>query len=126
MSLHSIRRSGSPNTRIIPGPFAGDSRKDQVFALTQTPDDYLWLGTGFGLLRFDGVRAVPWVPPAGARLPSPLVLSLLTGHDGTLWIGTLRGLVGSKSGRATECEQLAGLDVYALTEGRDGTVWAAR
>ena len=99
--------------------------KGPMVAIAQTTDGYLWLGTGAGLLRFDGVRAVPWVPPEGARLPSPGVHSLLTGHDGTLWIGTMRGLVGWKSGRATEYEQLAGLDVQILTEGPNGTVWAA-
>ena len=99
--------------------------KGRVVAITQTTDGYLWLGTESGLLRFDGVRAVPWVPPEGVRLPSPGVHSLLTGHDGTLWIGTMRGLVGWKSGRATEYKQLTGLDVDVLTEGPDGTVWAA-
>jgi ligand-binding sensor domain-containing protein/signal transduction histidine kinase len=99
--------------------------KGPVFAITQTPDGYLWLGTVLGLVRFDGVRAVPWVPPEGARLPSSDVRALLTGRDGTLWIGTLRGLVGWKSGRATAYEQLGGLDVFALTEGPDGTLWAA-
>jgi signal transduction histidine kinase/ligand-binding sensor domain-containing protein len=99
--------------------------KGPVFAITQTMDGYLWLGTALGLVRFDGVRAVPWVPPDGARLPSPNVASLLTTHDGALWIGTLRGLVAWKSGRATEFEQLAGLDVLALSEDPDGTVWAA-
>jgi signal transduction histidine kinase/ligand-binding sensor domain-containing protein len=96
-----------------------------VFAITQTTDGYLWLGTVRGLVRFDGVRAVPWVPPGGARLPSSEIRTLLTGHDGTLWIGTKQGLVSWKSGRTTEYEPLAGLAVYALTEGSDGTVWAA-
>ena len=36
-----------------------------VFAMAQTPDGYLWLGTEFGLFRFDGVRFVRWQPPAG-------------------------------------------------------------
>jgi len=103
----------------------GGFTKGPLLAITQTTDGYLWLGTGSGLVRFDGVRAAPWLPPESARLPSPVVRSLLTGHDGTLWIGTVRGLVGWKSGRATEYEQLSGRDVYALTEGPDGTVWAA-
>jgi len=38
--------------------------RDIIHAIAQTPDGYLWLGTEFGLFRFDGVRAVPWQPPA--------------------------------------------------------------
>ena len=37
--------------------------KGVINSIAQTPDGYLWLGTEFGLLRFDGVRAVPWQPP---------------------------------------------------------------
>ena len=44
--------------------------KGIIFSIAQTPDGYLWLGTEFGLLRFDGVRSVPWQPPAGQHLPS--------------------------------------------------------
>jgi ligand-binding sensor domain-containing protein len=32
--------------------------KGTILAIAQTPDGYLWLGTEFGLLRFDGVRNV--------------------------------------------------------------------
>ena len=39
--------------------------KGPIHSIAQTPDGYLWLGTESGLLRFDGVRAVPWQPPAG-------------------------------------------------------------
>jgi hypothetical protein len=28
--------------------------KGAIYAIAQTPDSYLWLGTEFGLLRFDG------------------------------------------------------------------------
>ena len=33
-----------------------------VFAMAQTPDGYLWLGSEFGLFHFDGVRFVRWEP----------------------------------------------------------------
>jgi signal transduction histidine kinase/ligand-binding sensor domain-containing protein len=98
--------------------------KGQMEAIAQTPDGYLWLGTELGLLRFDGVRAVPWQPPAGARLASSYIRSLLAARDGTLWIGTLKGLASWKDGKLTQYPELAGQIVDTLLEDRDGTVWA--
>ena len=46
--------------------------KGAILAIAQTPDGYLWLGTEFGLLRFDGVRAVPW---AAQHLPPGRIVS---------------------------------------------------
>ena len=66
--------------------------KGAISSIAQTPDGYLWLGTEFGLLRFDGVRSVPWQPPAGEHLPSSYIRSLLAARDGRLWIGTVKGL----------------------------------
>src|SRR5579884_1956552 len=72
------------------------SLKSGVRCITQTADGYLWLGTEFGLLRFDGIRFVPWNPPPGQTLPSSNIRSVLAAHDGTLWIGTLEGLASWK------------------------------
>src|SRR5580658_11079496 len=97
--------------------------KGYIGSIAQTADGYLWLGTEFGLLRFDGVRAVPWQPPANQHLPSNTIDSLLAARDGTLWIGTTKGLVSWKNGKLTQHPELAGQAVYRLLEDHKGTVW---
>ena len=67
-------------------------------AFAQTADGYLWVGTSAGLVRFDGVRFVPWASPKGEKLPSDQILSLLGASDGSLWIGTTKGLARWKDG----------------------------
>jgi signal transduction histidine kinase/ligand-binding sensor domain-containing protein len=98
--------------------------KGFIYAIAQTPDGYLWLGTEFGLLRFDGVRAVAWTPPNG-QLPSNNIPTLLVTHDGTFWIGTTKGLASWKDGKLTSYSELNGSRISALLEDRTGTVWVA-
>ena len=97
--------------------------KGTVHAITQTADGYLWLGTEFGLLRFDGVRVTSW-PPSGQTLSSSNIWTLLAAHDGTLWIGTNAGLASWKNGTLTQYAELDGHRIYALTEDHEGTIWA--
>jgi len=94
-----------------------------IFAMAQTPDGYLWLGSEFGLFRFDGVRSVPWQPPAGQHLPN-VPYSLLVTRDGTLWIGTFAGLASWSGGKLTEYPEVGKQFVTSLLEDREGTVWA--
>jgi PAS domain S-box-containing protein len=98
--------------------------KGPIHSIAQTPDGYLWLGTEAGLLRFDGVRAVPWQPPAGEHLPSNIVKKLLVSRDGTLWIGAGKGLASWKGGKLSQYPEMGGWIVDALVEDDEGTVWA--
>jgi ligand-binding sensor domain-containing protein/signal transduction histidine kinase len=97
--------------------------KGQITAIAQTPDGYLWLGTEFGLFRFDGVRSVAWTPPAGERLPGTFIQRLLAARDGRLWIATRTGLASWKDGRLTGYPELAGHQVDAVMEDRQGEIW---
>jgi signal transduction histidine kinase/ligand-binding sensor domain-containing protein len=98
--------------------------KGYIRSIAQTPDGYIWLGTGFGLFRFDGVRVEPWQPPlTGEQLPSNFIVCLHVARDGTFWIGTREGLVSWGDGKLTRYPDLAGLIIGSILEDRKGTVW---
>ena len=97
--------------------------KGTIFSIAQTPDGYLWLGTEFGLVRFDGVQAVPWQPPDGEHLPSNWINSLLVARDGALWIATEKGLASLKDGKLTGYSEIAGSVITSLVQDAGGTIW---
>jgi ligand-binding sensor domain-containing protein/signal transduction histidine kinase len=99
--------------------------KGEISSIAQTPDGYLWLGTEFGLFRFDGVKHVQWRPSGNQELPSDFIFSLSVSRDGTLWIGTANGLASWKDGKLTQYAELAGRYIFTILEDRDGTVWAS-
>ena len=97
-----------------------------VIALTQTADGRLWIGTDSGLQWFDGVRFLPWSPPAGQRIASEYVTALATSRDGTLWIGTHEGLSRWKGNQVRNFQTSkgpAGPAVTGIRIGHEGTVW---
>jgi ligand-binding sensor domain-containing protein len=94
-----------------------------IYAITQAPDGYLWLGAEFGMGPFDGIRSVLWRPPAGQHLPNRNVYRLLAARDGTLWIGTFAGFTTLREGKLVPPAGLAGQFVTSLFEARDETVW---
>jgi ligand-binding sensor domain-containing protein len=55
--------------------------------IAQTTDGFIWLAGEAGVVRFDGVRFVPWAPPGGRALGN--VQRLLASPDGSLWFGTM-------------------------------------
>jgi signal transduction histidine kinase/ligand-binding sensor domain-containing protein len=56
-----------------------------VYAITQTPDGYLWIGTQAGLVRFDGWNFA-LIRDSSGRFPISNVLGLQSAPDGSLWV----------------------------------------
>ena len=52
--------------------------------IAQTTDGFLWITTAGGLLRFDGVRFMPWQPPQGQNLPGTHFSAVFGSRDGSL------------------------------------------
>jgi signal transduction histidine kinase/ligand-binding sensor domain-containing protein len=92
-------------------------------AIAQTTDGYIWIGTGAGLVKYDGVRFAPWTAPGQSTPFSAVVLSLLGAADGTLWIGTATQLWSLKNNTLSEH---VGGRITAIIEDRQHRIWAVR
>jgi diguanylate cyclase (GGDEF)-like protein len=101
---------------------------DDVSALLQTRDGYLWVGTVDGLARFDGVRGVVFERGNTPAFTSNWVKALLEDRSGRLWIATFGGgLICRQGGHFTRWGAEQGIPqelVLSLLEDRQGRVWA--
>ncbi|MGW8390322.1 triple tyrosine motif-containing protein [Pseudoduganella sp. HUAS MS19] len=100
-----------------------------VVKFAQTRDGWLWIASPGGLHRFDGAQFERIDSLAGHRLQSAGTMGLLATRDGGLWIGHRFGgvtaLVEGKVRAFSPAEGLPASAVLSLTEGPDGTIWAA-
>jgi diguanylate cyclase (GGDEF)-like protein len=104
-----------------------------VASVAQDRQGLMWVGTGDGLMRFDGHRFRPMERDGAAPAQRSLgwVRALLPARDGRLWIGTeSRGLAlfDPLTGRLRDLSErsrdaLAQPQILALAEDAQGTVW---
>ncbi len=99
--------------------------QNSVYAILQTSDGYIWVGTKQGLARFDGVHFTTF--DGHQQLRESEVQALLEGDDSSLWIATFGGGVSRyKDGQFTTYttkEGLAGDYSVALCKDPEGAIW---
>ena len=99
---------------------------DSVLSIAQDQSGDIWMGTySTGLLRWrDGVLLEQMT--AGDGLPANQVRAVHESRDGTLWIGTSRGLLRRKDGSSLVLGEKDGLPrefVLSLFEASDDSLW---
>jgi signal transduction histidine kinase/ligand-binding sensor domain-containing protein len=100
---------------------------NSVRGICQGPEGYLWLATYDGLVRFDGVRFVPFNKSNSDGILSDRFFGLICGRDGGFWAPTEgQGLTHYSKGRFRTYTERDGLDpngVAGLTEDQAGDLW---
>ena len=98
-----------------------------VTVITQTGDGYLWVGTGAGLFRFDGLNFWRTPLPKTGTNAEVSVTSLCEDNSGNLWIGTSgQGLYRWRAGRGAHFGPTGGFpahDITSLALDSGGNVW---
>jgi len=102
--------------------------ESSVFSILQTRDGYLWVGTGYGLARFDGIHFKTFDETDAPGLSSGKIVKLFEDSRANLWIGT--GMAGifvvSKEGKITSLIQAGtGLSgrLVNICEDPSGAIW---
>lgn len=98
-----------------------DGAPDNIRALAQSADGYLWIGSGAGLFRFDG-QTFERISTIGVE---NAVTALVSTRRGDLWAGLQNGhILLIHKGRQTDVTPgFRGKRVRQLVEDRSGGVW---
>ncbi len=102
---------------------------DRVWALLQTRDGYLWIGTQHGLARFDGRKFTGFDHVNTPALQAgDDCRTLAEDLEGNLWIGTQADLVRNTGNQFTSFRERLGIDYTfrsypPLCASRDGGIW---
>jgi signal transduction histidine kinase/ligand-binding sensor domain-containing protein len=102
---------------------------NDVWSIAQTLDGYLWLATGAGLVRFDGVRFTV-VPTGMAAQPAPNHLDVVfAARNGDLWVAQTNGAVARRRAGRFESilpgkERSVAYDITdSIAQEGDGSLW---
>ena len=96
--------------------------QNKVSALKRTRDGYLWVGTHFGLARFDGVHFTLFKSENVPAMKSDAITALAEDAQGTLWIATEAGLLSYRENKFSAAPAPAEL-ISEIVPAQSGVVW---
>lgn len=108
---------------------AEELSSNQITSLCQDRQGYIWIGTEYGLNKFDGVYVKQYYndEERPQSLLDNIVRMLFTDRDGVIWVVTNRGVQWyNRTGDSFETVTFDGdphTDVNDLCQAPDGSIW---
>jgi len=107
-----------------------------VYCVTQDSEKFLWFGTMFGLIRYDGREFIKYRtdPNDYNTLSDDDIVTILESSDGKLWIGTFGGGVNSFEQSTKKIERFTPQNtgmvdwsgiVWEIIEDSQNSIWLA-
>jgi signal transduction histidine kinase/ligand-binding sensor domain-containing protein len=101
--------------------------ENNVTAVVQTRDGYIWLGTRNGLARFDGARFTIFDSSNTPEMESRHVTCLFEARDGALWIGHETGEITCRTNGTFRSVPIhapwRGGKIFAISDDAAGDIW---
>ena len=96
-----------------------------ISAITQDPNDFIWIGTSNGLARFDGYGFKLFNKTSNSHSLSSNEISCLLQEGEELWVGTWNGLckINTRTFEITRIAALGNNAVRTLAKGSHGKIW---
>lgn len=98
-----------------------------IYALAQSADGYLWIGSTSGVYRFDGVT-FEHIPLRVPRAETWRATALLAARDGTMWVGYENGVLATyRDGTLRPDLHVPKTDAFTMrfAQTGDGAIWVA-
>ena len=129
MATAAAAQAGLPETPRLRQVTVGEGLPSNVVhALAEDRSGHLWIGTGDGLARYDGVGFRVWREEDG--LPTNEITDLYVDADDRLWIATTNGLAMLDRERAdfrlhdtASAPEMGSNVIWNLAGTGDGSVW---
>lgn len=125
----------NPDLRFTPITVKNGLAHNEVTAITQDREGYVWIATNGGLHRFDGNRFIVFNPEKdnSASLSHGRIYSLFIDYENSLWVGTLGGGLNRYNHREENFTRfvadpenpssISSNDIYAICEDEDHHLW---
>ena len=110
---------------------------DLIFSVYQDSKGFIWFGTMFGLVRYDGMnyKTYRYDPLDSNTLSNDDIISIFEDKEGNMWFGTYNGGLNkyeSTSGRFTrfvrkadDPNSISSNTIWEICQDKEGIIWLA-